>query len=635
MILTRFSDLSINWKIGSLFILLLLLASLNLIFFLFGSQEQLKVLIEAAEQNKTLSQQIAFYSEAVANGKENAAVNLSKAVDSHESLLLAIKNGGSISGSDGLKEIKGIYSKLSDVIDKTEVVWSSYRQNARNAVSSDTILAASGIRYIYQHAGEMLAADQNLLTGLNNLSNTRENISNKLYIIIIVSIFLLIITSMFIINKFVSVPVRNILPVFMDMSNGILGEKIKQVANDEIGSLTGSFNRMNDNLARIIKEVTNGAENIVQGSNQISEASQMLSQGASEQAASAEEVSASIEEMSANIQQNAENAKHGDIVFSKAGVRMHEMAASSKDTLAAIRNITDKIAIINDIAYQTNILALNAAVEASRAGTQGRGFAVVASEVRRLAELSKSAADEIISLSRSTVKITETTEKLAEELAGEFEKSSRVIKEIAASSNELTTGADQINTAVQQMNQVTQQNAAASEQLATSAEEFSSQAEQLKEIISYFQIDSSGKKRSARSKNQLIEWGPQYHIGINEIDSQHKVLVDIINKLYASFGSKSTKKEIKKTLDELVDYTIYHFGNEENYFEKFGYKDTPAHLDQHHQFVERIKKFVDEFEDGDSTVSLDIINFLKDWLINHILKIDKRYVPLLKERGIR
>lgn len=391
---------------------------------------------------------------------------------------------------------------------------------------------------------------------------------------------------------------------------------------------------MNDNLARIIKEITTGADSIVQGSNQISDASQMLSQGASEQAASAEQVSSAIEEMAANIQQNAENAKHGDLVFTKAGTRMHDMAKSSQETLAAIRNITDKIAIINDIAYQTNILALNAAVEASRAGEQGRGFAVVASEVRKLAERSKLAADEIIFLSRSTLKTTETTEVLAKELAGEFEKSAYMIKEIAASSKELTTGADQINSAVQQMNQVTQQNAAASEQLATSAEEFSSQAEQLKDAISFFSIDGSGNS-SSRKNTKLIEWGPKYHIGIKEIDDQHKVLVDIINRLYASFGLNNNKKEIKKNLKELVDYTVFHFGNEENYFRKFGYKDTPAHLEQHRKFVDKIKKFADEFEDGDSTVSLDIINFLKDWLINHILKIDTRYVQFFKDHGIR
>lgn len=636
MALTRFRDWSINWKVGSLFLLLLFFTSLNILFFYLGKQSHVSTLVDMAGRNRMLSQKIAFYVVAIADGKTDAAQKLNKAIELHETSLEVIKNGGIPPEVDNSAEVKGIYSKVSTLIDHSESYWKSYKQNALNVLSTDSALSANSLQYIYQNADAMIEADDNLVTAIGKFNQDRENLRNLLFFVIISITILLIVFSIYIINRFVSLPVRRILPVFMDMSNGILGEKIPQVANDEIGSLTGSFNRMNDNLARIIKDITVGADSIVQGSNQISSASQMLSQGASEQAASAEEVTSSIEQMSANIQQNADNSKHGEAVFSKAGERMTEMAASSKETLQAIRNITDKIAVINDIAYQTNILALNAAVEASRAGEQGRGFAVVASEVRKLAERSKAAADEIIALSRNTVKTTENTERLAEELAGEFIKSSGMIQEIASSSKELTIGADQINTAVQQMNQVTQQNAAASEELATSAEEFSSQAEQLKEIISFFHIDTSGRRNSGSGKRTvLIEWSSKYHIGINEIDSQHKILVDIINKLYASFGSNSTKKEIKKNLNELLDYTVYHFGNEEKYFAKFGYKDSPAHLAQHQKFIERIKKFADEFEDGDSTVSLDIINFLKDWLINHILKIDSRYVPLFKERGIK
>lgn len=634
MAIVRFKDLSINWKIGSLFLVLLILTTLDLVFYFVGRADQLSILTQVCERNNLLTQQIAFYSQAVSLGKTEASSRLTKAVDEHEELLQIIKDGGTPTFMAETKHVDGIYNKLADHIDEAYNAWKEYKQNALSVTSPDSGVSSRAAAYVFLNAEKMLAADQDLLNDISTLNKKRASLSSNLYMVIIITIILLLVLSIFIINKFVSKPVRNILPVFMDMSNGILGEKIQQVANDEIGSLTGSFNRMNDNLARIMKEISMGSESIVQGSAQISDASQMLSQGASEQAASAEEVSSAIEQMTANIQQNAENAKHGDMVFSRAGVRMHQMAASTKETFEAIRNITDKIAIINDIAYQTNILALNAAVEASRAGDHGRGFSVVASEVRKLAERSKSAADEIISLSRTTLKATEDTEKLAEELADEFEKSSRMIKEIAASSNELTTGADQINTAVQQMNQVTQQNAAASEELATSAEEFSSQAEHLKEVVSFFTIGTEGKKANRRSA-KLIEWSSKYHIGLKEIDDQHKVLVDIINRLYASFGSNNNKKEIKKNLKELVDYTVFHFGNEENYFKKFGYKDTPGHIEQHKKFVGKIEKFADEFEDGDSTVSLDIINFLKDWLINHILKNDIRYVPFLKEHGVK
>ena len=244
-------------------------------------------------------------------------------------------------------------------------------------------------------------------------------------------------------------------------------------------------------ISEIVTQVQNSGNNIADASQQMSSNSQSVSQGASEQASAAEEVSSSMEEMASNIQQNTDNAQQTEKIASKAAEDILEGSKNVNMTVIVMKKIAEKVSIIGDIAFQTNILALNAAVEAARAGEHGKGFAVVAAEVRKLAERSHIAAGEINELTKSSVDVADKSGKLLESIVPDIQKTAKLVQEITAASIEQNSGANQINNAINQLNKVTQQNAASAEEMATSSEELSSQADSLRELIGFFKVNNS------------------------------------------------------------------------------------------------------------------------------------------------
>ncbi|MBN2612131.1 MAG: hypothetical protein JXB00_11290 [Bacteroidales bacterium] len=414
-----------------------------------------------------------------------------------------------------LKENINTSSEILDYLDKaienaekdiTQLARTRFAQLPVNARDASMQIREDVKRYIENHS-EMLNLNNKITTLSNQIYeylaneeiNAAKNVTKTIQVGLRRLIIVLIVLSliMMFMNFGLSVSIRAFISAITEnmdhLKRGDLRMKknhIYELRQDEFGKVYRAVFDMVETLKTMVNDIITASNNFASASMELSSASQQLSQGASEQASSLEEISSSMEEMAGNIQQNSQNSMQTEKIAQMSSDGISDVAAAAQQSLDSVRNIADKIQVINDIAFQTNILALNAAVEAARAGEHGKGFAVVAAEVRKLAERSKQAADEIVNLASQSKDVTEGAGNLMAKLIPEIQKTSQLVQEIASASAEQNAGADQINNAIQQLNQITQQNAASAEEMATSAEEMSSQAEQLKSLVAYFKLDT-------------------------------------------------------------------------------------------------------------------------------------------------